>query len=145
MFSNRVIGRYPVLRLRNEMDRMLEGLFESAPTTGPVGTRAIPTLNVWEDDGKLYVEAELPGLKLDDLELYVDGNELTVKGQGQETREEGASYHRRERGVGPFSRVIQLPVEVDAENVDAALRDGVLTITLPKAQAVMPRRIEVKG
>ena len=145
MFSNRIIGRYPVLRLRNEMDRLFEGLFERAPAAGPVGTNAFPTLNVWEDDGKLYVEAELPGLKLDDLELYVDGNELTVKGQRQETREEDASYHRRERGVGPFSRVIQLPVEVDAENVDAALRNGILTITLPKAQAVMPRRIEVKG
>lgn len=145
MFPGRVIEAYPVVRLRSELDRLFEDCFEGAPAARPFARRAFPTLNIWEDNGKLYVEAELPGSRLEDIELYVDGNELTIKGQRQEIQQEGASFHRRERGVGPFSRVIQLPVEVDAEKVEAALWDGVLTIALPKAQAVLPRRIEVKG
>jgi HSP20 family protein len=127
------------------VDRLFEDFFEGVPAALPFGRRPFPTLNIWEDDTKLHVEAELPGLKLDDLELYVDGTELTIKGQRQKSLEEGATFHRRERGVGPFTRVIQLPVEVDAEKVQATLRDGILTLTLPKAQAVLPRRIEVKG
>lgn len=145
MFARMLDGRYPVLRLRDEMDRLFEDFFENVPSVGPFGRRAFPAFNIWEEDAKLYLEAELPGLKLDDIELYMDGNELTVKGQRQDAGDEGVSFHRRERGVGPFSRVVRLPVEVDAEKVEATLRDGVLTITLPKAQAALPRRIEVKG
>ena len=145
MLTRRIVGGLPVVRLRNEMDRLFEDFFEGAPAVPSFGRRPFPTLNIWEEDTKLYVEAELPGLKLDDLELYVDGTELTIKGQRQNGREEGATFHRRERGIGPFSRVIQLPVEVDREKVEATLRDGVLTMILPKAQTVRPRRIEVKG
>ena len=147
MFTRRINGGYPVLRLRGEMGRLFEDFFDNVPAVSPFGTfgrRAFPTFNIWEDDAKLYVEAELPGLKLDDLELYVDGSDLTVKGQRQNVREEGVSFHRRERGVGQFSRMIRLPVEVDADKVEAILRNGVLTITLPKAQAALPHRIEVK-
>ena len=145
MLTRRIVGGYPASQVRGQMGRLFEDFFENAPAITPFGRHLFPTLNVWDDDAKVYVEAELPGLKLDDLELYVDGGELTVKGRRHDVREEGVSFHRRERGVGPFSRVIQLPVEVDPDNVGAMLRDGVLTITLPKAQAVLPRRIEVTG
>ena len=145
MSTRMIEGRYPVLRLRGEMGRLFEDFFENVPLVTPFGRRTFPSLNIWEEDTKLCVETEVPGLKLDDLELYVDGNELTVKGQRQDVREEGVSFHRRERGVGPFSRVVRLPVEVDADKVEATLRNGVLTITLPKAQSVLPHRIAVKG
>ena len=145
MLTRRIVGGHPALQLRNQMGRLFEDFIENAPAMAPFGRQAFPTLNVWDDEAKVYVEAEVPGLKLDDLELYVDGAELTVKGQRQDVREEEVSFHRRERGIGPFARVIKLPVEVEPDKVEATLRDGVLTITLPKAQAVLPRRIEVKG
>ena len=104
-----------------------------------------PALNVWADDDALYVEAEIPGLPLDALELSVMGDELTISGDRHEVIEDGVTHHRRERGTGPFSRVVRLPVPVDAEKVEAKLEHGVLLVTLPKAEAVRPRKIEVKA
>ena len=106
---------------------------------------AFPAVNAWEDADNVYVEAELPGLKLDDIELFVVGDELTVKGERRHVDEEDVSYHRKERGTGCFSRVFRLPVGVDADKVEAALRDGVLTVTMPKAAEAKPRKVEVKA
>lgn len=144
----RVNAPQRLLRLREEMDQLLNETFENRSVGGPFGRfgrQAFPAFNVWEDDKNLFAEAEIPGQTMDDLELYVVGNELTIKGGRKDVEQEGVTFHRRERGVGPFSRVLRLPVEVDAEKVAATLQDGVLTVTLPKAQAVLPRRIEVKS
>ena len=144
----RVNTPQPLLRLREGMDKLFNEVFENRSSRTPFGTfghHAAPALNVWEDDKNLYAEAEIPGQSLDEIELYVVGNELTVKGGRRDSEQEGVTYHRRERGVGPFSRVLRLPVDIDADKVEATLHDGVLNITLPKAQAVLPRRIEVKN
>ena len=144
----RVSQPQPLTRLREGVDQLFNEVFENRSSRAPFGTfgrQAVPALNVWEDDKNLYAEAEIPGQTLDEIELYVVGNELTVKGGRRDAEQEGVTYHRRERGVGPFSRVLRLPVEIDAEKVKATLHDGVLGITLPKAQAVLPRRIEVKS
>jgi len=137
----------PLLRLRDEMDQLFNEVFEARPFTGfgGFGRRAFPAFNVWEDDTSLFAEAEIPGLTMDDLELVVVGNELTVKGERQDVAREGITHHRRERGVGAFARTLRLPVDIDADKVQATLRDGVLTVTMPKAQAVLPRKIEVKS
>ncbi len=127
-------------RLHNEMNRLF-GRFGNGmrPT-------AYPSLNVWEDDDKLYVEAELPGMELDDLEIYVNGgNLLTIKGERKQPQIEKATWHRQERGYGKFSRVFELPFDVEADQVEAHLRHGVLMIVLPKREEMKPRRIEVKG
>ena len=142
----RMNGTYPVRGLRQEVDRVFNDVFGGAAggfSPAAFGRRVFPALNLWEDDVTLFAEAEVPGLRMDDLEVFVNGDELTVKGERKPGEEEGAKHHRRERGVGTFSRVLQLPVEVDAEKVEASLRDGVLTIKLPKAQAVLPRKITV--
>ncbi len=142
----RMNGTYPVRSLRQEMDRVFNDVFEgvaSGFTPAVFGRRVFPAFNLWEDDLTLFAEAEVPGLRMDDLEVFVNGDELTVKGERKPGEEEGVTYHRRERGVGTFSRGLRLPVEVDAEKVEASLRDGVLTIRLPKAQAVIPRKITV--
>lgn len=141
-------GSYPIGRLRSEMDRLFGDLYETVAGNAPFGLggeRAFPALNLWEDDKALYAEAELPGLTMDALEIYVLGEELTIKGNRQATEGEEVTFHRQERGVGPFSRVLRLPTPVDAEKVEATLRDGVLSIMLPKEQAAVPRRIEVKS
>ena len=138
----------PAAGLCGEMGRLFNDVFEQFPAVDPFGVcgrRTFPALNVWEDDQSLYAEAEIPGLRMDEVEVSVQGDELTIKGERKDTEREGATYHRRERGAGSFSRVLHLPIEVDAEKVQAALRDGVLTVTLPKAQAALPRKIEVKG
>ena len=148
MFTRAWDTRFPLTRLRDEMGRLFDDAVENVAGHAPLavfGRRAFPALNIWEDDTKLYAEAELPGLKLDDLELYVHGNELTVKGERQGMEEEGMSFHRRERGVGAFFRRVTLPTEVDPDKVVAMLRDGVLIITLPKAQGVWPRKSKVTG
>ena len=136
-------------RPRSEMDRLFEDFFGGWPDslweTGVTGRRGFPALNVWEDGENVYAEAEMPALELEDLELLVLGNELTIKGKRQGNEKEGVTYHCRERGRGPFNRTIRLPVEVDSNRVQATLKDGVLNVTLPKAETAKPRRIEVKS
>jgi HSP20 family protein len=105
-----------------------------------------PPLNLWEDDNNLYVEAELPGFQLDDLEMYVTGeNQLSIKGRRKQPELENGAWHRQERGYGAFSRLMELPGAVDSEKVSAEFQNGVLTITLPKKEEAKPRRIEVKA
>lgn len=108
------------------------------------GPTTFPALNVWADESALHVEAELPGLALDALELTVLGDELTIAGERSDVIEEGSTWHRRERGVGKFSRVVRLPFDVHAAAVEARLEHGVLHVSLPKAEAARPRKIEVK-
>ena len=128
--------------LRNELDRLFENFL--SPENQVFGSRAFPALNMWEDDRHLYVEAEVPGMGLKDLELNVQGNELGVKGRRNMLEGENVTYHRRERGAGEFVRFLTLPIEVDADRVEATLKDGVLNIVLPKAETARTRKITVK-
>jgi len=103
-----------------------------------------PALNVWSDSAALHVEAELPGLRQEDLELTVTGDELVLSGRREELLENGTTLHRRERRTGRFTRSLRLPCEIDADAVTANLVDGVLHVTLPKAATLRPRRIDVQ-
>lgn len=148
MMLRRINESLPFPGLRDELDRTFGELFDTvaglAPM-GPLGRRAFPAVNIWEDEKHLYAEAEVPGLTMGDIEVSVLGNELTIRGERKGAEREGVSFHRRERGLGAFSRVLHLPFDVDADRVSAALRDGVLTVTLPKAPSVLPRKIKVNG
>jgi HSP20 family protein len=104
----------------------------------------IPALNVWEDEDKFIAEAELPGLRNEDIEISVMGGTLTLKGERKAAAPAGGVWHRRERVFGPFVRVVELGRPVDPEGVVASFQHGVLTVTLPKAAAAKPRRIEVR-
>lgn len=147
MLALQVNRSHPSNRWRNEMDRLFENTFEGFPKWRPEAgfASAFPPVNVWEDAENIYVEAELPGFKLDDLELQIMGDELTIKGERQVVREDDVSYHRKERTKGCFSRDFQMPVEVDADNTKATLSDGVLLITIPKTEQAKPRKVEVKA
>ena len=129
--------------LRRELDRVFEN-FLGVEDGGLLGVRAFPALNLWEDGESLYAEAEIPGLRMEDLEILIQGNELAIKGRRPPVDGESVVYHRRERGTGEFARFVTLPVEVDAERVDATLKDGVLTINMPKAERAKARKISVK-
>lgn len=138
--------RQPLYQLRDEMDRLLTGFFgPAADGLLPARFRSQPAANVWERGDALLVEMELPGVKSDQVDVSVVGGELTVKVERPEISEADVTYHRRERPVGSFTRVLRLPVEVAADRVEAELRDGVLLITLPKAESAKPRKITVAG
>jgi len=132
----------PLFRLQNEMNRWMEGFFEDAPAVRPYGSR-YPALNTWEDGDNAWVEAELPGLGLADVEVLVNGGEVTINGERKLGEPQGATWHRRERSHGRFSRTLTLPWDVDADKVHATLRDGVLTVQLPKAETARPKKVKV--
>jgi len=103
-------------------------------------------MNVWTSENGLIVTAEIPGVQIGDIEISVMNETLTVSGQRTPDEVgEGVRYHRRERGYGRFTRSLQLPYPVEAENVEATFRNGVLHITLPRAEEDKPRKITVKG
>jgi HSP20 family protein len=131
----------------NRLNRELDRVFSRRETGGNRGLEVgvFPLLNLWEDGDNLYAEAELPGFCMDDLEIYVTGNQMTVKGERRPPKNEGGTWHRQERSFGKFSRMVELPGDVDSAKVSAEFKLGVLKITLPKREAAKPRRITVKA
>ena len=131
-------------RLQNEMNSLF-GRYRGANGRS-FAQESFPALNIWENDDQLFVEAELPGMEMNDLEIYVNGgNQLSIKGERKLPSSNEGTWHRRERGYGKFARVIEIPHLVDADKVQASFKHGVLTITLPKQEASKPRKIEVKA
>ena len=130
-------------RMKRQMDRLSEGLsgrFFREPTAG-----VFPLINLTEDHDNYYVRAELPGIKAEDLDLSVTGNNLSIAGERKISAEdENGNYHRREREAGKFSRVINVPTQVDTTQVEAHSEDGILTVILPKAESAKPKQITVK-
>jgi HSP20 family protein len=142
-----LLNRVSPFGLLDEMQRSFSLIDEMSQESRPMVSRNVfPALNSWSDENNFYVEAELPGLSLEALEIFVtDGQVLTIQGERAECGcGEQGKWVRRERGYGSFVRQIELPGPVQAEQVEASLKNGVLTITLPKASEIRPRRIEVK-
>jgi HSP20 family protein len=107
---------------------------------------AAPALNVWEDDTNFYIEADLPDVAADKLDLTVkEGNRLTMSGERKPVEPANAVWHRQERFTGTFSRELTLPTPVNADKVEAKFELGVLKLTLPKSEAARPRKIAVKA
>jgi HSP20 family protein len=131
-------------RLGSEMNRLFRhfGLADG----GQQPAVAYPAVDLWQDEQFLYVEAELPGIQIGDLEIYVTAsNQLSLAGERKPPTVEGGNWHRQERGYGKFSRLLALPCEVKTDGVEADLKDGVLTIKLPKSEAAKPRRLAIKA
>jgi len=105
----------------------------------------IPPVDIFENDKhEIVIRAEMPGLKRDDIELRVENNTLTLRGERKRENEvKDEQYHRVERAYGAFSRSFSLPSTVDAGNVSAEYKDGVLTVTLPTREEAKPRQIPV--
>ncbi|HVZ32473.1 MAG TPA: Hsp20/alpha crystallin family protein [Polyangiaceae bacterium] len=105
-----------------------------------------PPVDVYEDENSLVLRAELPGVKREDIDIQVDGNVLTLKGERKlEAEQQGRRYHRIERSYGTFVRQFQIPTGVDSSQIDAQLVDGTLTLRLPKKPEQKARKIEVKA
>jgi HSP20 family protein len=105
----------------------------------------IPAINVYEEKHNIVIEAELPGMKKDEIQIYLSGDNLNITGQRNEKREEqGRGTHRSERYFGRFQRVISLPFPVNADGIEAHYQDGILTVTCPMTKEANRARVDVK-
>lgn len=138
-----------VSRLRSEMDRMFDRFFND-----PWGDRDFlggsfkigPRLDMSESENDLTIKAELPGIDPKDVDVSVQGNELTIRGEKkQEKEEKRRDYQYVERQYGSFHRSVPLPTSVDADKVEASYKNGILTLTLAKKPDAKAKRIEVKS
>jgi len=144
-FAERPVFRNPWA----EFERIRQGLDELSRNLVSEGkahmhATVYPPLNIYETKDALILKAELPGVHPDDLEISLEGDTLTLQGQRLRNVDDKAiSYHRREIATGNFSRALALPTKVDLDNMKATLVDGILTITLQKADEVKPRQIKI--
>lgn len=130
-------------RLRKEMDDLWNRFFGEVPAA--IRSRWMPSVDISETDTEIQVRAELPGLDSKDIEVSVSGDILTIKGEKKEKKEtKEESYHSRERYYGSFQRSVRLPVQVKSEEAKADFKNGILNLTLPKAESAKSRKIEIK-
>ncbi len=130
-------------QLRREMLRLFDS--GTGAAFNDIGVGVFPPMNITQDDDNFYLRAEVPGIKANELSISAVRNRVSIAGKREiKPEHERVSYHRRERPEGSFSRTVTLPTEADAERVEAKYADGILTLTLPKAEAAKPRQIAVK-
>lgn len=128
------------------MQRQLKALAGADASWRPVPAAGVfPLLNFSENEESYFVRAEIPGVEPTDISISVTGKNLNLSGERKIPVENGASYHRRERKAGSFSRMLTLPGNVQPDKVEASFVNGVLTVALPKEESAKPRKIEVKS
>jgi len=133
-----------IVSLREAMDRLLDEAF-TRPLSLMEGWR-VPAIDMYQTDDEVVVRAALPGLKSEDVQINVTGDILTIKGERKEKSEtKQKNYHIREQRWGTFERSVMLPTAVVQDKAKAEFEDGVLTITLPKAEEVKPKIITIKS
>ncbi len=127
-----------VQNLRREMNRLVAGIGQEAG-------QDFPAVNVWVGEHDAIVSAEIPGVDIEKIDISVMGDSLTISGAREPlTLSEGESYHRQERDYGRFTRTLQLPFNVETDKVDARYEKGVLSVTLPRAEADKPKKVAIK-
>ena len=129
-------------RMRRRMDRLLSTYTGAGGLPGVSGV--FPPLKVHEEDGKICVEAEVPGIKAEDIQISVVDRTLTLSGERRPEEVADVSFHRRERTYGSFHKAVSLPEDVNTEAVQAECKNGVLRIVIPKAEHAKPRKITVQ-
>jgi len=128
--------------MQREMNRLFNNYSPSIPRNAP----SYPAINIWANEDSQIITAEMPGIEASDIDIDVTADSLTISGErNPDTTSNGKSYHRRERDFGMFSRTIQLPFMVDTNKVKAIFTDGILHITLPRAEADKPKKITIKS
>lgn len=137
----------PFSLLQQEMNNLFDNFFSGfdlRPFEMPSGAFS-PKVDVSESDREVRVTAELPGMEEKDIEVSVNRDSLTIKGEKKDEREDkGRDYHLLERSYGSFSRTVPLSVEVDSDRIEAAFRKGVLTVTLPKTAKAAEEKKKIR-
>lgn len=137
-----------MVSVRNQMDQLVDEFFRSPAEwqRDEFNGYMRLALDVSENDDDYVVRASLPGMNPDDLDISFSDNTLTIKGETKaEHTDENEKWHLRERRFGSFMRSISVPSAINADEIDANFENGILTLTLPKAEEVKPRRISVKA
>ena len=129
--------------LRRQMDMLSDLMSGTRSMRESFAGGVFPLINLTEDSDNYYARAELPGIESGDLDIQIDGKNLTISGERKIDLDENVKFRRRERESGKFSRVITLPGEVDPDKVEAGLQNGLLNVKIPKAEAAKPKRISI--
>ena len=125
--------------LQSQVNRLADSLWSGRQESW------VPAVDVFDTQDAVVIKAELPGMKVDDIQIEVDDNVLTLKGERTfEEKVDDERYYRVERRYGSFQRSLALPQGVKADDIQATYEDGVLRVTVPRSEAEKPRRIEVK-
>ena len=133
-----------MMTLRDAMDRLFDDAF-TRPLRMYDGQMSIPAVDMYQTDDEVVVKAAVPGAKADDVQINVTGEVLIIKGEiGEKEEVKEKAYHLREQRWGVFERTIALPTDVIADKAKAEFENGILTITLPKAEEVRPKTINIK-
>ena len=131
--------------LRRDMDSLWNRFFGETSLPSIFSQEWAPRVDVSESKDNVVVKAEIPGMEAKDMDVSVSGDVLTIKGEKKKDEEKkDENYHYRERYSGSFQRSFRLPVAVKSEKADAAFKDGVLTITIPKADEAKKKEIKIK-
>jgi len=132
--------------LRDEIDRLFDSpLNELSSNSQQFLNGWLPVIDLYDERDHLVLKAEVPGMKKEDIDISLHGDVLTLSGERKEEEVfDKAETYRSERFLGRFQRTLTLPVGVDASKVQASYKDGILTVTLPKAEEAKPKHIEVK-
>ena len=141
----------PWRRYRTPLARPKKDLFHwffedfDLPGFGPGEREWVPPFDISETENEIIVKAEIPGMKVEEIDISLTDGLLTIKGERKMEREDKQeNYHRIERQFGTFFRTLNLGLKVKADGIDAGYKDGILTVTLPKAEEEKPKKIEVK-
>ena len=138
-------NRGDLASLHNDMDDLFDSFFRGLDRPF-LGYKAWPAIDIAEEEDAILIKAEVPGCKAEDVDISVHGNTLTISGEkklSEEKKEKG--YYHVESTYGSFRRELTLPTDVDPTKIDAVCKDGVLSITLPKAETAKTVKIKVKG
>ena len=133
------------LSLREAMNRLFEESFLRPGVFESESTAVLAPVDVYETKDNIVLKAAVPGLKPEDLDISITGDVLTIKGEykAEEQPEQGRNYLRQERRYGSFTRQLTLPTAVDSNNVTATFENGILTMEMPKKEAVKPKSVKI--
>lgn len=142
------------LNMQREINRMFDNFFRGGIQDDGAISFLTPAVDIAEGDSDYTVRVELPGVSKDDVKITMQDNILTIRGEkklvrttqssGEEKEARESNYHRTERSFGSFQRSFTLPTHVKSDKIEATYKDGILTVTLPKAEEAKPKQIEVK-
>lgn len=141
----------PFRGLRDEVDRLFDEFFQGSPLARmgrmftPTQSAFMPSVDLEESDEEYIVRAEVPGMRKNEIEVNITGTQVSIKGERKEEKKaKDTAFYRRETLYGAFSRTIELPAEIVPEKVAAKLENGMLTLTLPKAEPSKHKVVKVK-
>jgi HSP20 family protein len=131
--------------LQREMNRVFDSFFSGVDQPSLINGTWVPAVDVAEGNDAYTVKVELPGVNKDDVKITLESNILTIRGEKKaESEVNEKNFHRTERSYGSFQRSFTLPTSVKNDKIDAVYKDGILTVSLPKAEEAKPKQIEVK-